>query len=113
DADQLPSVGPGLVLSDLLESKKVPQVRLTQLFRRNDESAITVIAHQINAANIPHIPEPDGNIKSDAYFIPAETPEDGAAMIEKLVVDQIPKKFNFSGSEIMCLSPMNQGELGI
>lgn len=113
DADQLPSVGPGLVLADLLESDCVPRVRLTQLFRRDDESAITVIAHQINAANVPHIPQPDGSVKSDAYFLPATTQEEAATLVEKLVIDQIPKKFGFSGSEIMVLTPMNQGELGV
>jgi len=113
DADQLPSVGPGLFLSDLLTIKEVPRVQLTTLFRRADESAITQIAHRINAAVVPDIPEPDGNTKSDAYFLPALDLQRAAELIEKLVVEQIPKKFGYSGSDITVLSPMNQGDLGI
>ncbi len=113
DADQLPSVGPGLFLSDVLTVQSIPRVRLTTLFRRADESSITSIAHQINLGSIPRIPEPDGTIKTDAYFLPAKTPEDAAALIERLVTEQIPKKFGFRGSDITVLTPMNQGSLGV
>lgn len=113
DVDQLPSVGPGLFLADLLSISNVPRVRLNILFRRKEESLITQIAHQINAAEIPELPQPDGQTKSDVYFISAKTPEEAAQTIEKLVVNQIPKFFKYAGSEIMVLSPMNQGELGI
>lgn len=113
DADQLPSVGPGLFLADLLGISQIPRVRLTQLFRRAEESSITSLAHLINNSQIPNIPQPDGIIKSDSYFLPAEDPTEAAQLVERLVVDQIPKKFGFKGAEIMVLSPMNQGELGI
>ena len=113
DADQLPSVGPGLVLSDLLELEQMPRIRLTQLFRRAEESAITQIAHDINAAQTPYIPEPNGVIKSEGYFLPAETPEEAAGLIEKLVHTQLPKKFGFKHSDITVLTPMNQGSLGV
>lgn len=112
DADQLPSVGPGLFLADLLSLKEVPRIRLTRLFRRGDESSITRVAHQINAAQIPIIPEP-GDAKSDSYFLPAPNIEDAAKLIERLVVDQLPKKFGFKREEITVLSPVNLGELGV
>lgn len=113
DADQLPSVGPGLFLGDLLKINDIPRVRLTMLFRRADESLITSIAHQINSAVVPDIPEPDGATKTDAYFLRAPDTEAAAALIERLAVEQIPKKFGFSGSDITVLSPVNQGVLGI
>ncbi|MCC6932952.1 MAG: ATP-dependent RecD-like DNA helicase [Deltaproteobacteria bacterium] len=113
DADQLPSVGPGVVLSDFLAINKIPRVSLTQLFRRDELSSITSIAHQINHGEIPMIPEPNGATKTDTYFLPCETPASGAQLIERLVVDQIPKKFGFTRQDIMVLSPMNNGELGI
>ncbi|MDR2338028.1 MAG: ATP-dependent RecD-like DNA helicase [Deltaproteobacteria bacterium] len=113
DADQLPSVGPGVFLSDLLAINKVQRLRLTQLFRRSEESSITSIAYQINNAEIPEIPQPDGKTKSDSYFLPCENQNDAVRLIEKLVANQIPKKFGFSVHDITVLSPMNQGELGI
>jgi exodeoxyribonuclease V alpha subunit len=113
DADQLPSVGPGRVLGDLLNIPEVPRVCLTTLFRRAEESSITHIAHQINSAAVPHIPQPDGNTRSDSYFLPSQDVTEAADLVERLVVDQIPKKFGISGSDITVLSPMNNGELGI
>lgn len=112
DADQLPSVGPGLFLSDLLQVENIPRVRLTQLFRRSAESTINGIAHDINAGIVPNIPEPDGRIKADAYFLPVREQTEAAELVERLVVDQIPRKFGFSGSQITVLTPMNQGEIG-
>ncbi|HQH27885.1 MAG TPA: AAA family ATPase, partial [Oligoflexia bacterium] len=113
DADQLPSVGPGLFFNDLLDVQQIPRVRLTVLFRRAEESLITSIAHQINSAVVPEIPEPDGATKSDAYFLPASDAENAAALVERLVVEQIPKKFGFRGTDITVLTPVNQGVLGV
>ena len=113
DADQLPSVGPGLFFADLLGLDVVPCVRLTNLFRRANESLITTVAHQINSGEVPSIPQPDGVTKTDAYFLPAANPEDAAALVEKLVVEQIPKRFGFQTGDITVLSPMNQGEIGV
>lgn len=113
DKDQLPSVGPGLFFPDLLEINEIPQVCLNKLFRRAEDSSINEIAHQINHGVPPNIPEPDGSGKRDAYFLPITRAEEGAELIERLVCDQIPKKFNIPPEDIMVLSPMNQGELGI
>jgi exodeoxyribonuclease V alpha subunit len=113
DKDQLPSVGPGLFFPDLIELKDIPKVTLNRLFRRAEDSSINEIAHQINQGIPPNIPEPDGTGTRDAYFLPIKKSEDGAELIERLVCDQIPKKFNIPPEDIMVLSPMNQGELGI
>ncbi len=113
DADQLPSVGPGLFFADLLEIESVPKVRLTRLFRRAEESSINEIAHQINKGVSPHIPQPDGSGTRDAYFIPVKDQTEGVELIERLVSEQIPKKFNIPPHDITVLSPMNQGDLGI
>jgi len=113
DADQLPSVGPGLFLADLLSIPEAPRVRLNTLFRRADESHITQIAHQINSAEVPDIPEPDGVTKTDAYFLQAQEAAECGALVERLVVEQIPKRFGLKGTDITVLSPMNQGEIGV
>ncbi len=113
DADQLPSVGPGRFLGDLLQIPAVPRVRLTTLFRRREDSLITHLAYQVNIGVMPQIPEPGGPVRSDAYFIPATEPAQAAELVERLVVEQIPKSFGFVPRQITVLTPMNRGELGI
>ncbi len=112
DKDQLPSVGPGKVFGDLINSKSVPTIFLSQIFRRSEESTINHIAHLINAGSLPEIPEPDGKTKVDAYFLPRKDAEDAALMIEKLVSDQIPRKFGIDTNDILVLTPSNRGPLG-
>lgn len=113
DADQLPSVGPGTVLSDLLALKEISRVELTNLFRRATESSITAVAHSINRGDVPHIPQPGEGERTEAYFIPASDAAEVNSIVERLVVDQIPKKFGIPSESITVLSPMNQGELGV
>ena len=112
DKDQLPSVGPGRVFADLLEPDGVCAVRLNQLFRRAEESLITVAAHKINSGEVPKFPQPDGQTKSDAYFIPQNSSEETASVIEKLVFQTLPSKFGFSPEDIVVLTPSNRGPLG-
>lgn len=112
DKDQLPSVGPGRVFGDIISVRDVKTVALSQLFRRSSESTINSIAHMINSGLIPDIPEPDGKTKVDAYFIPKPDPEEALATIERLVADQIPKKFGIEMSDICVLTPSNRGSLG-
>lgn len=112
DKDQLPSVGPGRVFGDLVECHHLRVVALSKLFRRADESAITTIAHQVNAGTPPAIPAPDGVTKSDAYFLERQQPEEAAKLIESLVAEQIPRKFGFKGNDIAVLTPSNRGPLG-
>jgi len=112
DKDQLPSVGPGRVFGDLISLKEIHTVSLSKLFRRSTESSINTIAHMVNSGVVPEIPQPDGNTKTDAYFIPKSELEDAAQVVENLVADQLPKKFGFELSEIIVLTPSNRGPLG-
>lgn len=113
DKDQLPSVGPGRVFGDLVSLSQLKTVSLSHLFRRELQSSINLIAHNINAGIVPEIPEPDGNVKADAYFIPKKSSLEAAELIEKLVFEQLPKKFGFEPHEIGVLTPSNRGELGV
>ena len=112
DQDQLPSVGPGRVFGDILSLAELPVIALSKLFRRAEESRITTTAHLINAGLPPEIPEPDGTSSSDAYFIDRRNPEDAARIVEKLISEQVPKKFGISAPEIQILTPTNRGPLG-
>jgi exodeoxyribonuclease V alpha subunit len=112
DKDQLPSVGPGRVFSDLIRSPYVKTIQLSQLFRRTAESRINTVAHMINVGQLPDVPAPDGVTKSDAYMIERREMEESAKLIESLVAEQIPRKFGHSGSDIAVLTPTNRGPLG-
>jgi len=112
DKDQLPSVGPGRVFGDLIAVPAVRTIALSQLFRRAEESSINRIAFMINAGSTPDIPEPDGVTRADAYFIPRSDAEEAAEMIEKLMADQIPRKFGIESGDITVLTPSNRGPLG-
>jgi exodeoxyribonuclease V alpha subunit len=90
DVDQLPSVGPGQVLADLITSSAVPVVRLTEVFRQAAKSQIIVSAHRINEGSIPDLRRPDG--ECDFYFVEAD-PETALLRIVELVKARIPKRF--------------------
>ena len=111
DVDQLPSVGPGQVLADIIASGAVPMVRLTEVFRQAAQSRIVTAAHGINRGAIPNLSPPEG--ESDFYFVPAEDPETAAARIVELVRTRIPKRFGFDAMrDIQVLCPMNRGGAG-
>jgi exodeoxyribonuclease V alpha subunit len=111
DIDQLPSVGPGQVLSDIISSGAVPVVRLAEVFRQAAQSRIIISAHRINQGSIPDL-SPPGN-KSDFYFVQAEDPETAVARIIELVKTRIPKRFNLDPvRDIQVLCPMNRGGVG-
>ena len=111
DVDQLPSVGPGQVLADIIASGAVPVVRLTEVFRQAAQSRIVTAAHGINRGAIPNLSPPEG--ESDFYFVPAEDPETAAARIVELVRTRIPKRFGFDAmQDIQVLCPMNRGGAG-
>lgn len=113
DSDQLPSVGPGTFLSDLLEMETTPQIKLNQIFRREEESLINHIAHKVNIGSAPQIPALTNNPKGEAFFVEAQNIEEAADKIEKLVTNFIPNNLNISADNISVLTPMNQGELGV
>jgi exodeoxyribonuclease V alpha subunit len=111
DVDQLPSVGPGQVLADLIDSHTLPVIRLTEVFRQAAESKIIIAAHAINRGMMPELTITDK--ESDFYFIDAQDPEVALSKILKLVKDRIPKKFGLSPlSDIQILCPMNRGIIG-
>src|SRR6185295_15756895 len=83
DIDQLPSVGPGQVLADMIASSALPVVRLTEVFRQAAASRIIVSAHRINQGQIPDLGKPDQD--SDFYFVPADDPETAVSRIVELV----------------------------
>ena len=112
DVDQLPSVGPGMVLRDMIESKVVPVVRLTEVFRQAAHSQIIINAHRINQGTLPELGAqgPD----SDFFFIERNAPERIADTLAEMVKERIPNKFNFDSiKDIQVLSPMNRGSLGV
>jgi len=112
DVDQLPSVGPGAVLSDLIASGRVPTVRLSEIFRQAAASQIIVSAHRINQGQMPKTPE-DPQTVSDFYIIPAETPEEIEALLLRVVAERIPQRFGLHPTrDIQVLAPMNRGSLG-
>lgn len=114
DADQLPSVGPGNVLGDLVESGFVDVVELTEIFRQAESSLIITNAHRINRGQEPVIPRGKDAEKMDFHFIEREEPEEAAAAIETLVTDRIPSAFGMDPFlDIQVLSPMHKGGAGV
>src|SRR5689334_445038 len=111
DVDQLPSVGPGQVLADIIAANVLPVVRLTEVFRQAAGSRVITNAHRINRGQMPELT--NGNGPSDFYFIDAEEPEDGVAKIVAIVRDRIPKAFGLNPiGDVQVLCPMNRGGLG-
>jgi exodeoxyribonuclease V alpha subunit len=111
DVDQLPSVGPGQVLSDIIASHLIPVVRLTEVFRQAAGSRVITNAHRINRGQMPELTH--DRALSDFYFIEAAEPEDGVAKIIAVVRDRIPKAFGLDPiRDVQVLCPMNRGGLG-
>lgn len=110
DKDQLPSVGPGSVLKEILESAQIPKVTLTKIFRQAKESLIVVNAHRINQGYFPYL-----NVKDkDFFFEQVINPEEILDRILKLVKQQLPSSKNLNPLEdIQILSPMRKGILGV
>ena len=111
DVDQLPSVGPGNVLRDIINSKVLPVVRLTNIFRQSDKSLITVNAHRINEGEMPYLNEKD----KDFFFLDAESQEKTLDTILELVGDRIPKFKDDTEPQkyIQVLTPMRKGMCGV
>lgn len=112
DSDQLPSVGPGLVLGDIIKSDKVSVVHLREIFRQAGDSRIISGAHSINRGEVPDIIDTPKD--SDFVFIDREDPEECAATLVTMVRDRLPKHLGVDPIEgIQILSPMHRGSLGI
>jgi exodeoxyribonuclease V alpha subunit len=112
DVDQLPSVGPGTVLNDLIESGVVPTVRLTEVFRQAAGSQIIQNAHRIRRGQMPEIREADPS--KDFHFVERDEPEKIVATLIKVVQERIPERFRFDPiRDVQVLCPMNRGSLGV
>ena len=130
DVDQLPSVGPGSVLADVIGSERVPTVRLTEIFRQAESSRIVVNAHRINRGESPEYPPPPsrsegagggegpetarGNAApSDFYVIPVRDAEEARDRLLQVVTERIPRRFGFDPmADLQVLTPGRRGGLG-
>ncbi len=110
DVDQLPSVGAGSVLDDLIDSEKIPVTRLTEIFRQAASSTIITNAHRVNAGQFPDL----SNDKSgDFFFMETDDSEKIPELITSLVQERLPKAYGFDPFlDIQVLSPMNRGTIG-
>ena len=110
DSDQLPSVGPGNVLRDIIESGGVLVERLTEIFRQEEQSMIVINAHRINKGLMPNL-----NIKDkDFFFMPRENPEDIIKTITELCMIRLPKTYGYNPfTDIQVLTPMRKSAIGV
>lgn len=123
DADQLPSVGPGRVLRDILDSMVLPSVHLDVIFRQAEGSGIVANAHRINAGTLPIFvsarPEGDGGVRDagqdgDFFFFPERTPEACAELVVDLVTRRIPRRFGLDPRrDVQVLTPTHRGPAGV
>jgi exodeoxyribonuclease V alpha subunit len=112
DVDQLPSVGAGNVLKDIIASGAIPVVELNEIFRQAKESLIIINAHKINSGLLPS-PKQSDNKLDDFYFIEQEDPEEVVRIILELTKERIPGRFGFDAvDDIQVLTPMHKGIVG-
>lgn len=109
DIDQLPSVGAGNVLRDIMDSGTVPVIRLTRIFRQALSSRIITNAHRINQGQMPDI---SNGADTDFFFTSKEEPEEAAEEIVKLVKTKLPRYYAVAPSQIQVLTPMQRGVVG-
>ncbi|MEL6963593.1 MAG: ATP-dependent RecD-like DNA helicase [Pseudomonadota bacterium] len=113
DVDQLPSIGPGQVLLDLIESGKLPVIRLEKIFRQAEESRIIENAHRINKGDMPELSRSSNAELVDFYAIKANSPDRAAETLVELVAARIPERFGVDPiNDIQVLCPTNRGPIG-
>lgn len=113
DKDQLPSVGPGAVLHDLIHCGKMPVTYLTEIYRQQEGSRIITNAHAVNQGHLPDLRSVPQNARSDFYWVEQDDPVQVAAMISRLVVERIPQVFGYDPcNDVQILTPMRKGECG-
>jgi exodeoxyribonuclease V alpha subunit len=112
DVDQLPSVGPGMLLQDLIDCGMVPVVRLTEVFRQAANSRIITSAHRMRAGQMPELTTAGED--SDFYFVERDDPEQIASTLIHVIQHRIPVRFGFDPiRDVQVLCPMNRGSLGV
>lgn len=109
DPDQLPSVGAGDVLADLLRSERFPVTRLTRIFRQGAGSGIATNARRINEGQVPRF----GGESQDCFFLPADEPGKAAELVVDLVARRLPGRYGFKIGDVQVLVPMHRGEAGV
>ena len=113
DVDQLPSVGPGNVLKDIIASGCVETVILTEIFRQAQESLIIVNAHRVNRGEFPEL-KPQQGRRPDFYYVERNTPEEVLGVIKELCVKRLPNAFQLSPlDDIQVMTPMHRGTVGV
>jgi len=112
DVNQLPSVGAGNVLADLINSGKVPKAVLTHIFRQAQESAIVINAHRFNAGKFPVASQKEPP-EADFFWIPQDNPQKVQEMILEMVCQRIPERYGLNPvRDVQVLTPMHKGEVG-
>ncbi len=112
DSDQLPSVGPGALLRDLIDSGAIQTVRLNEIFRQAGQSRIVINAHRILTGEMPESVDADAP-NADFFVVPRRTPEETAELVRELVVTRIPRRFGFDPRrDVQVLTPMHRGPVG-
>ena len=110
DKDQLPSVGPGSVLKNLISSKSVSKVILKQIFRQTENSLISINAHRINEGEMPVL----DNESVDFFFVPKFDNSSIQRLIAKLCIEKLPNSYDYNWMDDVCiLTPVRKGELGV
>jgi len=110
DIDQLPSVGAGNVLADLIASERIPTIRLTEIFRQSGESLIVTNAHKINAGEKPNL----GAVDGDFFFVGRQFEKDIPKTVTELVLDRLPRKYGRDVAEgIQVITPSKKGFGGV
>ncbi|MBE2278915.1 MAG: ATP-dependent RecD-like DNA helicase [Ignavibacteriaceae bacterium] len=111
DKDQLPAIGPGNILNDLISSGKIPVIRLTEIFRQAQQSQIIMNSHRINCGEVPEISNSPDN---DFFFIEVENASEIPPLIIDLLKRRLPAKYNFDPvSDIQIITPMYRGSSGV
>jgi exodeoxyribonuclease V alpha subunit len=113
DVDQLPSVGPGQVLADVINSGALPVARLSEVFRQAAASRIITTAHAVNLGQMPDLRPPAEPVHCDFFFVAAENAEQAVPLILKLVAERIPARFGLDPiQQVQVLTPMARGGCG-
>ncbi len=111
DVDQLPSVGPGAFLRDLIASRVARTTRLGEIFRQASESRIVVNAHRILSGELPES-APRDDPRADFFVVTRSDPDEAAATVLELVLERIPRRFGLRGADVQVLTPMHRGPAG-